>query len=180
MTNYAQPLRAIGQALELLHIEEFYLEPQGKYFRVAWQVALARRAGKSNPDDNIVRHVWGLRPDQGFSEIGLKDSNRGAVKRLELCYSAEDVERLDLAGKAQRQSGHATGNGIRLSQLLRAIGDYLKQKNARLVRILSCAEAVKVEFKTGERETEEEHFTVPDLAEISVSMYSRRTPHTLH
>ena len=179
MTNYAYPLRAIGQALELLDIHEFYMEPHGKYFLVAWEVPLATRT-REPVDENVIRHVWGLRPDQSFSQIGLNDLNRQGIRRLELRYSAEDVERLDLAGKAQRQRGQTVATATRLSHLLRAIGEHLNQKQARLMRILRCGESVTVEFKTATGAKGNERFTLSELSEISVWMSLQRAQQTLH
>ncbi len=177
--NYAHPLRAIGQALEMLELDNFYVEPDGKCFRVCWQVPIANFTDNA-VEESVVRHVWGLRPGQSFAEIGRDNLKRRAVTRRELRYSPEDVDRLDLAGKAHRHRDPIGDRDTRLSQLLRALGEYLNQKNARLLRILRSGESVTVEFKTAAGETGEERFTFSELTEITVSMYSRRTRHTLH
>jgi hypothetical protein len=63
MMNYAQPLRAIGQALELLEIDGFYIEPHGNDFLVVREVPLAIRAC-DRVHENVDRHVWVVHPAQ--------------------------------------------------------------------------------------------------------------------
>jgi hypothetical protein len=175
MVDYAQPLRAIGQALELLNVENFDLEPLEEDFRVrAKAMRLGTEPVELSLQDNTVRHIWGLLHKPEAGEAALAKSNREATTELDLRYSPEDLERLERTGQSQRKDPHGTANAASLSQLLRTIGGYLNQKRGRLLKISRQEQWIMVEFEASSGQTEEHRFAVADLYDVWVRMYMKR------
>src|SRR5574341_1062628 len=116
--GYAQALRAIGQALESLNIQNFEMKPvsdgyavRGSYFA----------SGQDLTPDGLcsshVRAIWGS-PNgwQPASNSQLQESDGDAA--LELQYTPEDIERLEQAGRAMRLDAHGMADASKLSQVL--------------------------------------------------------------
>jgi hypothetical protein len=178
--NYARPLRAIGQALASLKVENFSMEPEGECFLVRGHVPLAMRAAESSFEERTVRHIWGLLPGQRISEKGLVESNTRAMRRLDLRYTPKDIARLEQKGRAQRNPAHGIPDRASLSQLLRTIGEYLNQKRARLLRLSRHEEFMTVEFETAAGERRAERLPVAGLHDLWIEMCLRRAARTLH
>ena len=173
LTGYAQPLRAIGQALETLNIQSFEMEPVGDDFFVRGNVPV------TSPSPQLRRTIWGEFP----SENGEKgEDNATEVKvdsPVELLYELKDIERLEERGRARRINPHGTANPTSLSQVLRCIGAYLNQKRARLLKLSREAESVLVEYETSLGTHMKEMLSLSDLYDLWVRMYVQRAERTL-
>jgi hypothetical protein len=172
LTGYAQPLRAIGQALETLNIQSFEMEPVGDDFFVRGNVPVT-----TSPQ--LRRIIWGEFP----SENGEKgEDNATEVKvdsPVELLYELKDIERLEERGRARRINPHGTANPTSLSQVLRCIGAYLNQKRARLLKLSREGESVLVEYETSLGTHMKEMLSFSDLYDLWVRMYMQRAERTL-
>jgi hypothetical protein len=172
MTGYAQPLRAIGQALETLNIQSFEMEPVGDDFFVRGIIPVTH-AG-------LRRTVWGKlgyqdaqkREDVGASELKVDSP-------VELLYELKDIERLEEQGRSRRINPHGTANPTSLSQVLRCIGAYLNQKRARLLKLSRDAESVLVEYETSLGTNTKEVLSLSELYDLWVRMYLQRAERTL-
>ncbi|HEU4343292.1 MAG TPA: hypothetical protein VFU31_17215 [Candidatus Binatia bacterium] len=178
--NYARPLRAIGQALATLKVENFSMEPEGECFLVRGHAPLATRAAESSFEEKTIHHIWGLLPGQRMSETGLVQSNRRAMRRLDLRYSPKDIVRLEQKGRAQRNPAHGIPDRANLAQLLRTLGEYLNQKRARLLRLSRHEQFVTVEFETAAGERRAERLPVAGLHDLWIEMCLKRAGRTLH
>lgn len=177
MMEYAQPLRAIGQALEILKIEGFEMELSEREFLVRGNVPLGKRKLSSDQcNADQLRTVWGSLPREADSvgnRPGLSDP--GGLSRIELRYTAEDVERLDQEGRSRRGKSQNAGDAWSLSQILRSIGVYLNQKRARLSTISREADIVAVEYETSIGSKRKETLAIKDLYDLWVRMYLQRS-----
>lgn len=176
-TEYAQSLRAIGQALETLNIEEFELEPIGEDYRVRGVKSVeATDAVQRQTSLDKLRSIWGgASPYDKIvagSGQGLKAS--GETSKIELNYTREDIERLNLEGQAKRGDSEKMADSTRLAQLLRCIGAYLAQKLARLVKVTWQGDALTVEYETSMGSRTQETFAPSDLYDFGVRMYLQR------
>jgi hypothetical protein len=169
LTGYAQPLRAIGQALETLNIQSFEMEPVGDDFFVRGNVPVT--------SPQLRRTVWGQFP----SENGEKgeDTEVKVDSPVELLYELKDIERLEERGRARRINPHGTADPTSLSQVLRCIGAYLNQKRARLLKLSREAESVLVEYETSLGTNMKEMLSPSELYDLWVRMYLQRTERTL-
>ena len=182
MTGYAQPLRAIGQALETLKIDGFEMEPSGEDFLVRGKVPFTQRKlllDQCNTEQ--LRTVWGSLPRQAdpFGDAPAP-SDSGNLARIELCYTVEDVERLDQEGRSRRGKSQSVGDAWSLSQILRSVGAYLNQKRACLSKITRESDGVAVEYETSIGSKMKETLAIKDLYDLWVRMYLQRSERASH
>jgi len=179
--TYAQPLRAIGQALETLNIQSFEMEPVVDGFFVRGTVPLA---SKESLNDSLasdkLRMIWGQLPGGTGAEGEPGKATRSDVLSwIELLYTEKDVERLEEEGRARRVDPHRTANPSTLSQVLRCLGAYLNQKRARLVKISRESESVSLEYETSLGTNMRETLSVSDVYDLWVRMYLQRSEREL-
>jgi hypothetical protein len=176
MASYAQPLRAIGQALETLNLQRFELEPVGDGFYVR---GILVKAHPELSDDlataDKLKAVWGTMPKTDANERSRHEgSNSQVLSPIELQYTLKDVDRLEEEGRARRVDPHRTPDAASLSQVLRSIGAYLNQKRAHLLRLSRDADSVSVEYKTSLGSILKETLAVGELYDLWVRMYVQR------
>lgn len=177
-TEYAQPLRAIGQALEVLNMQDFEVEPAGDDFYVRGNLPSAtNRAllGRGCTAEEL-RAIWGAMPGDDSEAADHQDRNHLSLfsSRVELCYSAQDVERLDENGRARRGRVQVSADAYSLSQILRSIGAYLQQKRARLCKLSRETDSVVVEYESSMGSRIKETLAIRDLYDLWVRMYLHR------
>lgn len=161
--TYAQSLRAIGRALEMLRIDTFTLEKTGeKYIVRNWEPSFLK---------SITEEVWGARDSD---DLLLSPGKPGES----LIYTSADTNRLDALGRSKRgsDSGRKSRN---LSLSLRVVGDYLDRRRVVAFDISWAKHTVKVKYQTLADRHEEANFTVQDLVNLGMSMYLRRSNHRL-
>ena len=176
MIGYAQPLRAIGQALETLNLTSFELEPVGEDFYVKGILAAAHpELSADHLSAEKLSAVWGKLPE---TESVNRDSDETKVAPvltpIELQYTMKDVDRLEQEGQAKRSDPHRVPDTSRLSQILRCVGAYLNQKPARLVKLARNAEEVSVEYETSLGSIHKETLAVSEMYDLWVRMYMQR------
>lgn len=176
--GYDRSLRAIGQALEILNIQNFEMEPAGDDFLVTGSVPFTAReeilSGRYNGRDELAL-IWGALPSGWDQPWSGKGSSSSSFSRLDLCYTVQDVYRLDEEGRARRGSSQDSADASSLSQVLRSIGAYLNQKRARLCKINRELDSLAVEFKTSMGSIIKETLTLKDLYDLWVRMYIQRS-----
>ena len=174
VTGYAQVLRAIGQALETLKLQNFEIEPAGEEFSVRGTVAPGGDAiGDGQINRSQLRSIWGELPNHRRAEDGQARID-GLGTTVELHYTIKDVERLDYEGQMRRMDANRVVEAGSLSQILRCIGAYLNQKRARLLKIARDGEAVLLEYETSLGSQLKESFALSDLYDMWVRMYLQR------
>jgi hypothetical protein len=174
--DVSQRLRALGQALELLNVDGFYMEPDGDDFLVRGN-AILPVANSTEPtiEANILQHVWGVLPGRRSVELGLNLSVAPPkVIRLDLRYTPTDIDRLEREGWARRMNPRGVADPGSLSQLLRTIGAYINRKTARLVKISQEGTSAIVDYQTFFGSRSREVLTVADLYDFWLEMYIRR------
>lgn len=178
--DYAQPLRAIGQALETLKMESFELEPDGDDFVVRGEVTV--RGGGVNVDRAESRNL--RFNGEGERSLESPDAEPVAtpaiVNQLDLCYTLKDVGRLEQAGQGRRGEAPLAAETPGLSHLLRTIGAYLEEKPARLVKIVKHAESVTVVYETLSGIRIEEKLDRATLSDWETQMFTNRASRGFH
>jgi len=172
--SYQFTLRAVGQVLDLLHAHSFEIEVSGKDFVVH---------GVSEKSENQARFKA-----MGFKKLvkifrpnGVTGSDRQTRKKAPrpfafsgLRFSEEDLERLELLGRASRMKFSGTPAFNTLSQALRALGAYLDHKRASLTRVSGCHDQISIAYQQPGGGEKIETFTRIDLYDLWVHMYKRR------
>jgi hypothetical protein len=175
--DYAQPLRVIGQALEILKMESFELEPDGDDFVVRGKVtARGGGAGFESAESRNLRFNG-----EGEQNLEAPDAEPEAtsaiVNQLDLCYTLKDVDRLEQKGQARRGEAPVVTQTPSLSHLLRTIGAYLEEKPARLVKIAKDGGSVTVVYETLSGIKFEEKLDGATLRDWEAQMFNKRTSH---
>ena len=168
MAEYVQCLRSIGQALELLRVEDFDLEIEGEVFRVTCTVPRPQETitGQAEQAD-LLQHVWGALPLETRLEINLTVTGHFKTDDLDLHYTSRDASRLDEEGKANRGTLNEAG-APRLSQFLRTLGAYVRQKPARLQKISRQDDTITIRYETPAGEKNEELLSMTNLYELGI------------
>ena len=155
--EYAQLLRAIGQALEVLQFGSFTMEFTGGDFLVRGSAATSTEQEEAQAiREGILKFVWEALPGYAPSEAELDFAMSTWPVQLNLRYTPKDVDRLEQQGKAKRESAARVPDIASLSQLLRTIGAYVGQKRARLVKISRHGESLAFQYDTVEGDMKEE------------------------
>ncbi len=182
MIGYAQPLRAIGQALETLNLTTFELEPTGEDFYVRGVLAAAHpELVEDSLTPDKLSKVWGGLPPRA-GETAQNEPILGApvLTPIELQYSPRDVDRLEQEGQARRSDPHRVPDTASLSQVLRCIGAYLNQKPARLMKLSREVDSVTIEYETSLGTVLRETLAPSELYDLWVRMYMQRAGRESH
>jgi hypothetical protein len=100
----------------------------------------------------------------------------GALQPVELRYSAADIARLDREGWLRRRDPSKMPDFRSLSQLLRAVGEYLERKDSQLLTISKQSGTVPsfiIQYETA-RHRHKEEYLGSDLYDFCVRMYKQR------
>jgi hypothetical protein len=174
--EYAQLLRAIGQALEVLQFGSFTMEFTGGDFLVRGSAATSTEQEEARAmREKVVRFVWEALPGERASEAEIEFAMSIWPAELNLRYTVKDMDRLEQQGKAKRQNIADVPDVASLSQLLRTIGAYVAQKRARLVKIVRYRESLVIEYDTVGGERREETVSAANLYEFWAQLYLQRS-----
>ena len=178
--DYAQPLRAVGQALELMKMESFELEPDGDDFIVRGKVT-ARGAGP-NPQTAESPSLRFSRETRKSSPLSVVEAVAAPAigNQLDLCYTLKDVDRLEQKGQGRRGEPPGITDAPSLSHDLRTIGAYLEEKPARLVKIAKHEESVTVVYETLSGIRFEEKLDRATLRDWETQTFIKRAARELH
>lgn len=161
--SYPRELRAIGCALEALQVEAFELSSDGLNYLVQ-----AKAPAKKPQSKGLFRRI--LTSDEHVERCWAD---------LELTYTPEDIEWLDLDGRLKRAEGRKP-DPHSLPQALRAIGAYVQLKGGRMVRIAKDGEFFTIQYETVlDRCVSTEEFTPSSLYDVFVRMYVKRNGRVL-
>ena len=102
-----------------------------------------------------------------------------AATPVTLNYTSRDIEELQPQGEEKRGQSSKPADFFTLSQILRAIGGYVDQKKARLIRLSNndCPGAdvvFRIEYETREGERLVEDRSGSAIYDLCVNMYKRR------
>jgi hypothetical protein len=105
-------------------------------------------------------------------------SNRPAEvdewESVELRYTPEQLSHMDDEGRSKRGNlGSPDAHSV--SQIVRAVGALVDQKQARLLSVRKDEEKIEIEYESPQKGTVTEDFTVATLYEYWVRMYLKRS-----
>ena len=174
--DYARHLRAIGQDLENLQFSSFNLEYVGDSYLV-W-VKENDQGESVDPlfriSKNRLQKLWRnktpARPLGHEEPFPLSASRTG--KRLR--YSVQELDRIEKEQRARRRQQSGNADGHRLSQLLRTIGDLVRQRGERLLGIAWQELSVSIVVETPHGQKEIDVFRPDNLYDLWVRMYLKR------
>ena len=167
---YAESLRAIGQSLEMVHVESFRLEKDGDSYVVRSEALTPTR-------------LWIL--SNSLAE-NVKDSPPPDPKTTQLtvgegwfCYRPPDIARLDAQERRKRQNHDFTQIPQKtLAQLLRTLGEYLDSKEATTFYISCAPDSLSVDYQMPAGISERKDFSVERLHKLALYSRFRRVQST--
>lgn len=166
-TSYARELRAVGQALEAHHVFSLDLELEGGLYVIRGKVTASTYA-QSSFSAFIQDFISGV-------GSALTCSPRQSIYEIDLRYKPEDVEELDLKGRAHRRHGDQTPDPHGLAQKLRSVGSILDYRPETTLTGISVEDRwVTVRYRTAEGRIEQAKQDVEYFYNYWVKMYLRR------
>jgi len=93
---------------------------------------------------------------------------------LEMHYTHDDIARMDNEGQSKRTGAPGSPEAHTLSQILRAVGAFVDQKQGRLLGVSKDGQDISIEYESALKRNMTEKFTVPSLYDYWVKMYLRR------
>jgi len=166
--NYSQLLRPVGQMLEPLRIEVFSLRVEDEGVAVQAQKP---PSPPPPPPDVSLRVVWQALRRKKSAPVSDPQPSSGV---LELHYSHDDITRMDSEGRTRRQGVGGSPEAHALSQILRAVGAFVDQKQGRLFGVTKSGQDITIEYESALRQKLIEKYTVASLYDYWVKMYLRR------
>jgi hypothetical protein len=165
--SFSQLLRPVGQMLEPLQIESFSLKVEDHGVAV-----YAERHETPQPAPNVSLKVsWQIfRRKKTEPEPDLQPSSG----TLEMHYTHEDIARMDSEGQSKRSGAPGSPEAHTLSQILRAVGAFVDQKQGRLLGVRKDGQEISIEYESALKRALTENFTVASLYDYWVKMYLRR------
>jgi hypothetical protein len=163
--SFSQLLRPVGQMLEPLQIESFSLKVQD-----GGVTMYADKTPQTAPNVSL-KVSW-----QIFSrkKTELAQEPQPSSGTLEIHYSNEDIARTDTAGQSKRTGVPGSPEAHTLSQILRAVGGFVDQKQGRLLGVTKDGQDIRIDYESALKRDMTEKFTVASLYDFWVKMYLRR------
>ncbi len=166
--NFSQLLRPIGAALEPLQIESFSLRIENEEVLISAQ---KREARHPPPVNSTVSSVWDLFHRK---KIDASPAPQPVSRLVEFRYSYDDIARMDSEGKAKRVATGGKPDPGALSQMLRAVGAFVNQKQGRLLGVTMEGHDIAIDYESALRQKTTEKHTIASLYDYWVKMYLRR------
>ncbi|HEY7217887.1 MAG TPA: hypothetical protein VH985_05790 [Candidatus Binatia bacterium] len=164
--SFSQLLRPVGQMLEALDVESLSLRVEDTGVSVRAQ----KRPERQTAGANISLHVtW-----QIFRRKKSAVAPQPSSGVLELHYSHDDIMRMDSQAQAQRKGTSGSPEAHTLSQILRAVGAFVDQKQGRLLGVTIEGQDIAIDYESALKKNVTEKFTVSSLYDYWVKMYLRR------
>jgi len=171
VANYSGLLRPVGQILESLRIDSFTLRVDDAGVAVRGQKPEPRKE-PAPPQAISLRVVWQSLRGKKQESVAEPQPSSGI---LELNYTHEDLGRVDDEAKSRRVEAGGRPEAHAVSQLLRAVGGVIDQKQGRLISVTKEGQEFTVEFESTSRQNIVEKFTSATLYDFWVRMYLRRS-----
>ena len=153
---YDHHLRVIGQALEEQAINVFELKCQ------------------------TGRYVINGTPDKPASlSAALKRWRTMGFKRgpRTLTYGAQDLDQLERLGRSKRVKPNGLPDFYNLSNMLRTLGAYLEDKNARLLEIQKRPMTITILYRNEAGSPNVEDRSIASFYNFFVEQYGKRARH---
>ena len=160
-TAHAKSLRVIGQSLELAGIAAFDIENDGESYVL-------------RSESLTQTEAWILRNSLGDSSLPRRSSQQQPGK-FPLRFYPSDISRLDAQAQKKRgESGPLAHGALKLSQLLRTLGDHLDRTEVNAFHIAWLPDSVSVDYQAGRGQKDSRTFTAEKLRQLGSHLRFRR------
>ncbi|HWP58523.1 MAG TPA: hypothetical protein VNL14_11585 [Candidatus Acidoferrales bacterium] len=159
--GYANILRIVGQALEILGVEEFDVRILDDNYFVSAHLA-HRRLGSL-----MRRHAWIM----GATRYRGEDNRAGAI---EFCFTPSEISRLAREFTRRRGNPTRSSDDFGVAELLRVVGHYLELKRVPLLGIFRRDQFLSLRYRSDQSNYRQEYFQCSFFYGLFVKMYLRR------
>jgi hypothetical protein len=160
-------LRAVGQGLESLDVEDFDLRADADgYFALATR----RVPGQTSkaPVRKVIRIAW-----QKFSGQNRRIDAVPGVLRV--VFTPDGILRLERMGRQRRtQPSGGVPDLTRLAQILRIVGERLDELSGRLVKLTKRGEKIIIEYSSAANRRRTEEWKLFELYDLWLDLCKRR------
>ena len=153
--------------LEALQVESFSLKVEDKGVAVYAE----KHAAPAPAPDVSLKVSWQIFRRKKSEPVQESQPSSGT---LELHYSHEDIARMDSEGQRKRTGAPGSPEAHTLSQILRAVGAFVDQKQGRLLAVAKEGQDISIGYESALKRELTEKFTVASLYDYWVKMYLRR------
>ncbi len=173
--NYARSLRAIGQDLAKLYLEDLEI-------RVNATEIVASGVRLIQPPQERVEHGSVIK--RGWNRLTGKESKPGlpAVPRdrewITRKYTLDDINRLDDIGIRARANKGGKPDIYSLGERLRTVGAIVDACKGRLVRVVKDRNSIKFEYRDQNGHDHSEEYTNLALYKYQQRYYAERGSYT--
>jgi hypothetical protein len=174
--SYRRSLRAIGQGLEALCVEEFDLEA-GNYHYVVHGRCKKVKTEAPPQKSNLLRDAFHFLSRNSKTHSSTRTPVKKILSSFEftgLRVTGRDIVRFERQGKARSSNAAGTLNPQSISQTLRLAGSYLDHKKSRLLRMSWRSQTLTLWRRDGFGVESREIFTPANLYDLWVHQYKQR------
>jgi hypothetical protein len=173
--SLGQELRAVGQGLESLDVEDFNLQAEGEgYFALGMPRTPANGASppKAAGLKKSLQNAW----DSFTGRIDKTDKgSKTTSKVLRILFTPEGILRLEREGKAKRSEESAgIPNLSKLAQILRMVGEYVEARSGRLLKASKRRDRISFEYETAPNRCSREEWNLLQLHEFWLTASNQR------
>lgn len=165
LQSYSQQLRPLGQQLEALGIERFSVRLEADGYRVA-----GTKRYQPPATEKVEKSLW-----QRIREGAKPAPPPPAFENVDLHFTFAELERIDAAAQRQRSAEPAASDAHSPSQILRAVGAMVEQKQGRFLAMSKADLDLVIEYESATKGPTVEKFTTSSLYDFWVKMYLRRS-----
>jgi hypothetical protein len=166
--SFSHLLRPIGEALEPLQVESFTLRIENEEILISAQ---KREERHPPPVDSTVHSVWDIFRRK---KIEAPPTPRSALRTIEIHYSYDDIALMNTEGASKRIAAGEKPEPHALSQILRAVGAFVDQKQGRLLGVTMEDHEIAIEYESALKQKTTATHSVASLYDYWVKMYLHR------
>jgi hypothetical protein len=148
--SFGEALRAVGQGLESLDVENFELEVEGDGYlalgtpRAPSPGAVANRSTQRGMKVTF-QNAWHIIAHR-ISHHKAVDSKSNILRVL---FTPEGIRRLECEGETKRSEDSAgIPNPNKISQILRMVGEYIDAKSGRFISACKQQDSISFDYET--------------------------------
>jgi len=164
-STYSQQLRPLGQQLEDLKMERFTVRLEAVGYRVT-----GTKHYQPPPEEKAEKSLW----------LRLRGASKPAAPALpqfepvDLLFSLADLSRIDVDAQQKRSATRGRSEAHSLSQILRAVGAFVEQKQGRFISVTKEGQDIAIEYESAAGRNAVDKYTVSSLYDFWVKLYLRR------
>jgi hypothetical protein len=174
--SFGEVLRAVGQGLESLDVENFELQVEGDGYlalgtpRAPSPGAVANRSTQRGMKITF-QNAWHIIADR-ISHHNAGDSKSNILRVL---FTPEGIRRLEREGETKRSEDSAgIPNPNKISQILRMVGEYIDAKSGRFISACKQQDAILFDYETAARIRITKNWKLAELHDYWLQLSNQR------